>query len=61
MKARKVNGDWHRAHRMPANPTRAQRVEWHAQHEIACGCRPVPSGLVEEVKALAGKKAVRAS
>ena len=51
------NGEWHRAHRMPASPTRAQRVEWHAEHSVACGCRPVPSGLAAEVKALRKKSA----
>jgi hypothetical protein len=61
LKARKVNGEWHRAHRMPANPTRAQRVEWHAEHEMACGCRAIPPSLVKEVKVLGRKKASRAS
>jgi len=36
---------------MPPNPTREQRVEWHAAHEDACGCRPVPDGLKQDVRA----------
>ena len=47
-----INVVWHRTHRMPTNPTRAQRVAWHAEHAAACGCRPVPRSLEEEVKAL---------
>ena len=59
MNAKKVNGEWHRSHRMPVNPTRAQRVEWHAEHEKVCGCRPVPPRLVDEVKALGWKNTSR--
>jgi hypothetical protein len=53
----KPNGKWHQTHRMPTNPTRAQRVRWHAEHSVACGCRPVPAGLELEVKALKAKTA----
>jgi hypothetical protein len=59
LKVKKINGEWHDAHRMPANPTRAQRVEWHAEHALACGCRPVPADLAEEVKALNRKRTSR--
>lgn len=52
---KKVNEKWHDAHRMPTNPTRRQRVEWHAEHAAACGCRPVPPSLAAEVRALAKK------
>lgn len=47
-----LNVEWHRTHMMPENPTRQQRVEWHAQHEANCGCRPVPADLAAEVRAL---------
>jgi hypothetical protein len=59
LKVRKVNREWHNAHRMPANPTRTQRVKWHAEHVLACGCRPVPAGLIEEVKELNRKRTSR--
>ncbi len=49
---RKINGEWHRAHKMPADPTRQERVEWHAEHTSVCGCRPVPAGLATDVNAL---------
>ena len=48
----KINEEWHRAHKMASNPTRQERIEWHAKHATACGCRPVPAGLVTEVRAL---------
>ena len=48
----KPNAVWHRENRMPASPTRLQRIEWHAEHSVACGCRPVPADLAAEVKAL---------
>ena len=51
MKGR-INEKGHRGHRMPHNPTRLERVRWHAEHAAACGCRPVPAGLTAEVKAL---------
>jgi hypothetical protein len=34
-----INREWHEAHRMPKNPTRDQRAEWHAAHADECGCR----------------------
>ena len=37
---------------MPKNPSRGQRVEWHAQHAEACGCRPVPPDLAGDVASL---------
>ena len=53
MKAGSINKEWHDGHRMPKNPTRRQRVAWHAAHAAACGCRPVPPGLAANVAALA--------
>ena len=41
----KVNQTWHKSHRMPKNPTVAQRVEWHRGHEVSCGCRPMPVSI----------------
>ena len=52
MKAGKINAKWHSAHRMPPGATRTQRVRWHADHEKACGCRPVPPSLKADVAAL---------
>jgi hypothetical protein len=46
-----MNKAWHDAHVMPAKASREQRVAWHAAHEDACGCRPVPESLKAAVRA----------
>jgi hypothetical protein len=43
---RRLNADWHAAHRMPVNPTLDQRVAWHVEHAAACGCRPMPASVL---------------
>ena len=58
---RKLNAEWHASHRMPTNPSRAQRVAWHSEHAAACGCRPIPANLLAEVKALNRKEPGRAN
>jgi hypothetical protein len=47
-----INKEWHRSHLMPPRATRAQRVEWHAAHKAACGCREVPASLRPDVMKL---------
>jgi len=47
----KLNADWHRAHRMPKNPTLEQRLAWHKEHSQNCQCRPLPPNLVAEIHA----------
>lgn len=42
----KINRDWHLAHRMPPNPTEAQRLAWHIEHAAHCACRAIPPGAV---------------
>lgn len=46
----KVNASWHRANPMPKNPTIGQRMEWHLAHVGACTCRPIPPGILDEIK-----------
>jgi hypothetical protein len=41
-----MNREWHEEHRMPEKATEQQRIDWHVEHAQACGCRPVPAGLV---------------
>jgi hypothetical protein len=36
---------------MPVKPRREQRVAWHAEHALVCGCREVPESLKSEVEA----------
>lgn len=37
-----INKQWHKAHRMPKNPTHQQRIKWHTEHVKHCSCRPMP-------------------
>lgn len=36
---------WHEKHKMPKNATLAQKIVWHFNHQMNCGCRPVPKSL----------------
>ena len=46
----KINAEWHRANRMPKNPTMDQRIAWHLAHARACGCREISGKLREEME-----------
>ncbi len=46
----KINAEWHRAHRMPKNPTLEQRIAWHIEHARHCGCRPIDDKLRDEME-----------
>jgi len=46
-----INKMWHEKHVMPKKPTLAQRMKWHAAHQQHCSCRPVPAGLLKQMKA----------
>ncbi|GLR96001.1 hypothetical protein ACVMFA_009166 [Bradyrhizobium liaoningense] len=50
-----INKEWHRSHPMPSKATREQRVEWHAAHKAACGCRDVPASLRPDVMKIAAE------
>lgn len=45
-----LNKAWHEKHVMPENPTLKQRMKWHAAHQKHCACRPVPAGLLKQMK-----------
>lgn len=45
----KLNREWHAAHRMPANATLEQRLEWHAGHAANCACRDMPDEIRAEL------------
>ena len=48
------NAAWHAAHRMPANATLDQRVQWHQAHEAACACREMPKSIRAELARRSG-------
>ncbi len=37
---------WHLTHLMGKNPTLADRIAWHTEHQKVCGCRPIPKNLL---------------
>jgi len=41
----RINAGWHAAHKMPPNPTEAQRAAWHYEHARNCGCRVVTPSI----------------
>ncbi len=46
----KINAEWHRANKMPKNPTLDQRIKWHLEHARNCSCRPLAGKILEEIK-----------
>lgn len=47
----RINREWHLAHPMPRNATLEQRLEWHAEHAVNCGCREIPPSMRKELEA----------
>jgi hypothetical protein len=47
---RKVNKEWHAKNRMPKNPTRDHRIDWHSQHSKHCACREAPEEIALEIE-----------
>ena len=47
-----LNEEWHRLNRMPPKATRAQRIQWHAEHAAKCGCREIPESIRQDVEKL---------
>lgn len=45
----KINSEWHRANKMPKNPTFDQRMQWHAEHQKFCNCRTPSRELAEQI------------
>lgn len=45
-----TNAVWHRAHRMPARATPAQRLKWHVAHATHCACRPFTPAMRAKLK-----------
>lgn len=40
-----MNADWHAANPMAPHATFEQRVAWHREHALACGCREPPPDI----------------
>lgn len=52
----KINAAWHKAHKMPKNPTHEERMDWHREHAKHCQCWPIPAKLLEEMRKPSHKK-----
>jgi hypothetical protein len=44
-----MNAIWHRKHRLRKNAELERRLQWHLQHDVHCGCRPMPRSLKREL------------
>lgn len=42
-----INKEWHKKNKMPKGATVNQKVQWHADHQRECGCRPIPPKIKE--------------
>lgn len=45
------NPEWHRNNPIPIYP-RTNVLGWHLRHEAACGCRPIPDDVLQELDAM---------
>jgi hypothetical protein len=43
------NQPWHARHVMPKRPTLEERLKWHVEHQLHCGCRAIPAKLLEQL------------
>lgn len=46
----KLNKEWHQNNRMPKNATLEQKIAWHIEHSINCGCRKMPTKIAELIQ-----------
>jgi hypothetical protein len=45
-----MNKDWHKANMMPQKASLEERIRWHVAHAKICECRPIPVGVLAEIK-----------
>ena len=50
MNLKNLNRQWHADNKMPDRPTLDQRVEWHKEHMLHCGCRGIPADIKAEIE-----------
>jgi hypothetical protein len=44
-----LNKQWHEGHRLGSGASLDDRLQWHVEHAKACGCRPIPTRVLEEI------------
>lgn len=45
-----MNHPWHAQNPLRLGASLDARVEWHERHAVACGCRPIPQHVLEEIR-----------
>jgi hypothetical protein len=48
--APQLNREWHAEHRLGSGASLEDRVQWHLDRADACGCRPIPVRILEEIE-----------
>jgi hypothetical protein len=47
-----MNRAWHERHPMPKKAAAELRLRWHMAHQNACGCAPIPAGVIAALAAV---------
>lgn len=45
-----LNAEWHRAHVLGSHASLDERVDWHREHAVQCGCREMPASIRTEIE-----------
>ena len=45
-----LNRQWHKEHGLAERAGLDERIKWHIAHAKACGCRPIPTALQDEIE-----------
>lgn len=46
---RRLNREWHLAHRLGRDASMEERIAWHIEHAANCLCRPIPAKVLVEM------------
>lgn len=53
-----INRDWHLKNKMPKNPSKEERLNWHIEHIKNCPCRKPTEKLAKEIEEFQKQKAI---
>jgi hypothetical protein len=45
----RMNKAWHLLNKLPLGSSVEQRISWHIAHQKHCGCRPIPTSLLDKI------------
>ncbi|SFC15597.1 hypothetical protein SAMN04488059_102318 [Devosia psychrophila] len=46
-----INREWHATHKLARDASIEERLHWHIQHSVNCGCREIPTSIKRELEA----------